>query len=61
MELDIRDFESGQTYWVITSDAKGGRCIFNGMFIAAWSTKDSARAFALTLGEGHHVVKQVKS
>lgn len=61
MELDIRDIEQGQQYFVITSDERGGRCVMNGMFIAAWTTRDDAKRYASTLGDGFHVVKQVKA
>jgi len=57
---DIRDFEPGQTYFVITSDERGGRCVMNGMFIAAWPTKTEAKEYAATLGSGYHVVRTVK-
>lgn len=45
-ELDIRDIVAGETYFTIASAEKGGRCILNGMFIAAWTDKKSAQAFA---------------
>ena len=58
---DIRDFESGQTYFVITSDERGGRCVMNGMFIAAWPTRAEAKEYAATtLESGYHVVRTVK-
>lgn len=57
---DIRDVESGETYYVVTADAKGGRCVMNGLFIAVWRDKDGARQAAIDLGEGHHAVKQRK-
>lgn len=60
MNLDLRDFEAGQEYFVITSDERGGRCLMEGMFIAAWPTKNEAKEYASTLGVGHHVIKQVK-
>jgi len=59
-DLDIRDIERGETYFVITSDDKGGRCILNGMFIAVWKDKKSAKEQAAELGAGYHVVKQIK-
>lgn len=40
--LDIRDFDSGDVYYAITSMCRGGRCVMNGMFIAAWRTKHAA-------------------
>lgn len=46
LDLDIRDIKVGDTYYVVTSKERGGRCIMNGMFIAAWRTKAEARAFA---------------
>jgi hypothetical protein len=58
--LDIRDIEAGEIYYVITSDERGGRCVMNGMFIAAWRDKAEAKAEANSLGAGYHVIKQVK-
>ncbi len=60
INLDIRDFDSGDTYFVITSDERGGRCVFDGMFIAAWPTRAEAKEYAATLGSGYHVVRTVK-
>ena len=58
--LDIRDIQQGQVYFVITSDERGGRCVLNGMFIAAWKTREAAKAHVASLGSGYHVVKTVK-
>ena len=44
--LDIRDINPGETYYAIASSEKGGRCILNGMFIAAWTDKAEAKAVA---------------
>lgn len=44
--FDIRDIEPGATYYTIASAEKGGRCILNGMFIAAWEDKEEAKSFA---------------
>lgn len=41
--LDIRDFERGETYFALADKGRGGRCVMNGMFIAAWRTKDEAK------------------
>jgi hypothetical protein len=60
INLDIRDFDSGDTYFVITSDVRGGRCIMNVMFIAAWPTRAEAKEYADTLGSGYRVVQTVK-
>jgi len=46
--LDIRDFEPGATYFAIADASRGGRCVMNGMFIAAWTTKGEAKAAAGT-------------
>lgn len=46
MKLDIRDIAAGAPYFTIVSADKGGRCILNGMFIAAWESKAEAKAFA---------------
>ena len=59
-QLDIRDFQSGQEYFVITSDERGGRCVMHGMFIAAWETRKAANKVADQLGHRFHVVKTVK-
>ena len=58
--LDIRDIQTGNEYFVITSDERGGRCVMNDMFIAAWETRKEAKEYAATLGAGFHVVKTVK-
>ena len=58
--LDIRDIQTGNEYFVITSDERGGRCVMNNMFIAAWETRKEAKEYAATLGAGFHVVKTVK-
>lgn len=58
---DVRDIQSGETYFVITSEERGGRCVMNGMFIAAWYSKDDAKAEAESLGAGYRVVKQIKN
>lgn len=45
-DLDIRDFEPGETYFAIADASRGGRCVMNGMFIAAWKTKGEAKGVA---------------
>lgn len=45
-DLDIRDFEPGETYFAIADTSRGGRCVMNGMFIAAWKSKGEAKAAA---------------
>lgn len=44
--LDVRDIAPGEEYFVLTQVSRGGRCVFNGMFIAAWTTKKAATAAA---------------
>ena len=45
-ELDIRDIDAGETYYAIADATRGGRCVMNGMFIAAWRSKKDAKEFA---------------
>jgi hypothetical protein len=65
-DLDIRDIEMGATYWVVVSDAYGGRCLMlqgAPMFRAAWRTEKSAKAAAKQLGgraAGFLALKQIK-
>lgn len=44
--LDIRDINAGETYYAIADANRGGRCVMNGMFIAAWREKKDAKAVA---------------
>jgi hypothetical protein len=44
--LDIRDIDSGETYYAIADATRGGRCLLNGMFPAAWRVKADAKAAA---------------
>lgn len=57
-QLDIRDIEAGQTYWVVTKP--NGRCVYEGMFIAAFLTQKEAKKAAQSLGDGHRTVKTRK-
>jgi hypothetical protein len=45
-DLDIRDINPGDTYYAIADATRGGRCVMNGMFIAAWTDKKSAKVAA---------------
>lgn len=44
--LDIRDINPGETYYAIADASRGGRCVMNGMFIAAWRNKADAKVAA---------------
>lgn len=56
-DLDIRDIQPGQTYYVLASAQNGGRCVLNGMFIAAWESKEAAKVAA----NGNNDLTVVKS
>lgn len=51
LSLDIRDFEPGATYFAVADASRGGRCVMNGMFIAAWATKGEAKAALQRCGQ----------
>jgi hypothetical protein len=55
-DIDIRDINSGETYYAVTSDASGGRCVNHGMFRAAWREKAKAKE-AINDEAGLRVVK----
>jgi len=60
-DLDIRDIETGETYFVVADSRNGGRCVMNGMFIAAWKDKGLAKSYASSDKINLVVVKQVRS
>jgi hypothetical protein len=45
-QLDVRDITPGAEYFTLAQASRGGRCVMNGMFIAAWTTKKAAKAAA---------------
>lgn len=58
---DIRDIEAGETYYVVADSERGGRCVMNGMFIAAWRERKVAHEFAKSRPAIYTVVKSLKA
>jgi hypothetical protein len=44
--IDVRDINPGEVYYAIASKDKGGRCVNNGCFTAAWRSKADAKTAA---------------
>ena len=57
-QLDIRDIDCGQTYYVVINAS--GRCVNTGMFRAAWLDMKDAKDAASLLGDGFKAIKTRK-